>query len=119
MKDFFKEMAPYLVSLVIILYLYFEGKFVVKTFGNKYSSIEHLLYYYSLCTLFLVMVALYKSKLKHEKFSSFGYCLLNMYKQTADINSIKSRWFFLCSFITKQKYSLSWERKYRINSCFI
>ena len=68
MKDFFKEMAPYLVSLVIILYLYFEGKFVFKTFGNKYSSIEHLLYYYSLCTLFLVMVALYKSKLKHEKF---------------------------------------------------
>lgn len=38
-----------------------------KKFTNKYSAIEHLLYYYILCGFFIILLALYKSKVQGEK----------------------------------------------------
>lgn len=38
-----------------------------KKFSNKYSAIEHLLYYYILCGIFIILFALYKSKVEGEK----------------------------------------------------
>jgi len=38
-----------------------------KKFTNKYSTVEHLLYYYVLCGFFIVLLALYKSKVQGEK----------------------------------------------------
>ena len=38
-----------------------------KKFTNKYSAIEHLLYYYVLCGFFIILLALYKSKVQGEK----------------------------------------------------
>lgn len=38
-----------------------------KKFTSKYSAIEHLLYYYILCGFFIVLLALYKSKVQGEK----------------------------------------------------
>ena len=38
-----------------------------KKFTNKYSAIEHLLYYYILCGFFIILFALYKSKVEGEK----------------------------------------------------
>tara|TARA_Y100000389_G_scaffold24758_1_gene21456 strand:- start:31908 stop:32339 length:432 start_codon:yes stop_codon:yes gene_type:complete len=37
-----------------------------KKFTSKYSTIEHLLYYYILCGFFIVLLALYKSKVQGE-----------------------------------------------------
>ena len=37
-----------------------------KKFSKKYSAIEHLLYYYILCGFFIILVALYKSKVEGE-----------------------------------------------------
>ena len=37
-----------------------------KKFTSKYSSIEHLLYYYILCGFFIILLALYKSKVQGE-----------------------------------------------------
>ena len=38
-----------------------------KKFSTKYSAIEHLLYYYILCGFFIILLALYKSKVEGEK----------------------------------------------------
>ena len=38
-----------------------------KKFTNKYSTVEHLLYYYILCGFFIILFALYKSKVQGEK----------------------------------------------------
>ena len=38
-----------------------------KKFSIKYSAIEHLLYYYILCGFFIILLALYKSKVEGEK----------------------------------------------------
>ena len=38
-----------------------------KKFSTKYSAIEHLLYYYILCGFFIILLALYKTKVKGEK----------------------------------------------------
>ena len=38
-----------------------------KKFTSKYSPIEHLLYYYILCGFFIILLALYKSKVEGEK----------------------------------------------------
>lgn len=37
-----------------------------KKFTNKYSSTEHLLYYYILCGFFIILLAIYKTKVKGE-----------------------------------------------------
>jgi len=37
-----------------------------KKFSTKYSAVEHLLYYYILCGFFIILLALYKSKIKGE-----------------------------------------------------
>ena len=38
-----------------------------KKFSTKYSAIEHLLYYYILCGFFIILLALYKTKVKGEQ----------------------------------------------------
>lgn len=38
-----------------------------KKFSTKYSAVEHLLYYYILCGFFIILLALYKSKIQKEK----------------------------------------------------
>ena len=38
-----------------------------KKFSTKYSPVEHLLYYYMLCGFFIILLALYKSKVQGEK----------------------------------------------------
>ena len=38
-----------------------------KKFTNKYSAVEHLLYYYILCGFFIILLALYKSRVNGEK----------------------------------------------------
>lgn len=37
-----------------------------KKFTSKYSTIEHLLYYYLLCGFFIILLALYKSNVQGE-----------------------------------------------------
>ena len=38
-----------------------------KKFSNKYSSTEHLLYYYVLCGFFIILLALYKKYFQGER----------------------------------------------------
>ena len=38
-----------------------------KKFSTKYSAIEHLLYYYILCGIFIILLAIYKTKFQGEK----------------------------------------------------
>ena len=38
-----------------------------KKFSKKYTAIEHLLYYYILCGFFIILLAIYKSRVQGEK----------------------------------------------------
>ena len=37
-----------------------------KNFSKKYSHIEHLLYYYILCGFFIILLAIYKTRIQGE-----------------------------------------------------
>ena len=52
----------------LIAAIFIAGRDIfTKKFSNKYSAVEHLLYYYILCGFFIILLALYKYKIKKEK----------------------------------------------------
>jgi len=55
---FYAAVAAFLIAMRDIF---------TKKLTNKYSAIEHLLYYYILCGFFIILLALYKSKVQGEK----------------------------------------------------
>ena len=59
-----------------------------KKFTNKYSTVEHLLYYYILCGFFIILFALYKSKVKGEKVRLIDIGDLGPYMVVAFISAI-------------------------------
>ena len=59
-----------------------------KKFSTKYSPIEHLLYYYILCGFFIILLALYKTKVKGEKIKFIDKEDLWKYALVAGISAI-------------------------------
>ena len=59
-----------------------------KKFSTKYSPIEHLLYYYILCGFFIILLALYKTKVKGEKIKFIDTEDLWKYALVAGISAI-------------------------------
>jgi len=55
---FYAAVAAFLIAMRDIF---------TKKLTNKYSAVEHLLYYYILCGFFIILLALYKSKVQGEK----------------------------------------------------
>ena len=60
-------MEKWAVYGLIAAFLIAARDIFTKKFSNKYSAIEHLLYYYILCGIFIILLALYKSKIQKEK----------------------------------------------------
>tara|TARA_B110000881_G_C18436503_1_gene443681 strand:- start:277 stop:708 length:432 start_codon:yes stop_codon:yes gene_type:complete len=59
-----------------------------KKFSTKYSPIEHLLYYYILCGFFIILLALYKTKVKGDKIKFIDTEDLWKYALVAGISAI-------------------------------
>lgn len=59
-----------------------------KKFSNKYSPIEHLLYYYVLCGLFIILLAIYKIKVKKEKIKMIDSKDIWLYLLIAGVSAI-------------------------------
>ena len=59
-----------------------------KKFSTKYSAVEHLLYYYILCGFFIILLALYKTKVKGEKIKFIDKEDLWKYALVAGISAI-------------------------------
>ena len=59
-----------------------------KKFSTKYSAIEHLLYYYILCGFFIILLALYKTKVQGEKIKFIDTEDLWKYALVAGISAI-------------------------------
>ena len=55
---FYAAVAAFLIAMRDIF---------TKKLTNKYSAVEHLLYYYILCGFFIILLALYKSQVQGEK----------------------------------------------------
>ena len=60
-------MEKWAVYGLIAAFLIAGRDIFTKKFSTKYSPIEHLLYYYMLCGFFIILLALYKSKIQKEK----------------------------------------------------
>lgn len=60
-------MEKWVIYGLIAAFLIAGRDIFTKKFSNKYSAIEHLLYYYILCGFFIILLALYKSKIQKEK----------------------------------------------------
>ena len=59
-----------------------------KKFSNKYSPIEHLLYYYILCGFFIILLAIYKIKVKKEKIKMIDSKDIWLYLLVAGVSAI-------------------------------
>ena len=59
-----------------------------KKLTNKYSAVEHLLYYYILCGFFIILLALYKSKVQGEKIKFIDTEHLWIYLVMAGVSAI-------------------------------
>jgi len=59
-----------------------------KKFTNKYSPVEHLLYYYLLCGFFIILLALYKSNIEGEKIKFIDTADIWKYAGVAAISAI-------------------------------
>jgi len=56
------------ITYAIVAAVLIAGRDIfTKKFTDKYSPTEHLLYYYILCGFFIILLALYKSKVEGEK----------------------------------------------------
>ena len=60
-------MEQWAVYGLIAAFLIAGRDIFTKKFSTKYSPVEHLLYYYILCGFFIILLALYKSKIQKEK----------------------------------------------------
>ena len=67
---------------------------VTKKFSNKYSPIEHLLYYYILCGFFIILLAIYKIKVKKEKIKMIDSKDIWLYLLVAGVSAIIISPFF-------------------------
>ena len=59
-----------------------------KKFSDKYSPIEHLLYYYILCGFFIILLAIYKIKVKKEKIKMIDSKDIWLYLLVAGVSAI-------------------------------
>lgn len=59
-----------------------------KKFTTKYSPIEHLLYYYILCGFFIILLAIYKIKVKKEKIKMIESKDIWLYLLVAGVSAI-------------------------------
>ena len=60
-------MELWIIYAIVAAILIAVRDIFTKKFSIKYSAIEHLLYYYILCGFFIILLALYKSKVEGEK----------------------------------------------------
>jgi uncharacterized membrane protein len=60
-------MESWIFYAVVAAFLIAARDIFDKKFSTKYSTVEHLLYYYILCGFFIILLALYKTKVKKEK----------------------------------------------------
>ena len=76
---FYAAVAAFLIAMRDIF---------TKKLTNKYSTIEHLLYYYILCGFFIILLALYKTKVKGDKIKFIDTEDLWKYALVAGISAI-------------------------------
>ena len=60
-------MERWIIYAIVAAVLIAGRDIFTKKFSTKYSAIEHLLYYYILCGFFIILLALYKTKIQGEK----------------------------------------------------
>ena len=60
-------MESWLIYAFIAAVLIAARDIFTKKFSKKYTAIEHLLYYYILCGFFIILLAIYKSRVQGEK----------------------------------------------------
>lgn len=60
-------MESWLIYASIAAVLIAGRDIFTKKFSKKYTAIEHLLYYYILCGFFIILLAIYKSRVQGEK----------------------------------------------------
>ena len=60
-------MESWLIYAFIAAVLIAGRDIFTKKFSKKYTAIEHLLYYYILCGFFIILLAIYKSRVQGEK----------------------------------------------------
>ena len=76
---FYAAVAAFLIAMRDIF---------TKKLTNKYSAVEHLLYYYILCGFFIILLALYKSKVQGEKIKFIDTEDLWIYLVMAGVSAI-------------------------------
>lgn len=60
-------MESWLIYAFVAAVLIAARDIFTKKFSKKYTAIEHLLYYYILCGFFIILLAIYKSRVQGEK----------------------------------------------------
>jgi len=60
-------MESWLIYAFVAAVLIAGRDIFTKKFSKKYTAIEHLLYYYILCGFFIILLAIYKSRVQGEK----------------------------------------------------
>ena len=60
-------MEQWIFYAAVAAFLIAARDIFTKKFSAKYSAVEHLLYYYILCGFFIILLALYKTKVQGEK----------------------------------------------------
>ena len=60
-------MEQWIIYAIVAAVLIAGRDIFTKKFSTKYSPVEHLLYYYILSGFFIILLALYKTKVKGEK----------------------------------------------------
>lgn len=60
-------MELWIIYAIVAAILIAGRDIFTKKFTTKYSPVEHLLYYYILCGFFIILLALYKTKVQGEK----------------------------------------------------
>jgi len=76
---FYAAVAAFLIAIRDIF---------TKNFSIKYSPVEHLLYYYILCGFFIILLALYKTKVKGETIRIIDMKDLWLYAILAAVSAI-------------------------------
>jgi uncharacterized membrane protein len=81
-------MESWIFYAIVAAFLIAGRDIFTKKFSTKYSAIEHLLYYYILCGFFIILLALYKSKVQGEKIKFIDSEDLWLYALVAAVSAI-------------------------------
>ena len=81
-------MEQWILYAVVAAILIAARDIFTKKFTNKYSPVEHLLYYYLLCGFFIILLALYKSNIEGEKIKFIDTADIWKYAGVAAISAI-------------------------------